>query len=58
MPEMLPQYYTKCSDKALFGIKVSCKILKHRHVVETWRVETVVGEHLEEELHKKIEMLF
>lgn len=35
--DVLPQHNTKCSDKALPGVRVGCKVLQHRHIVQLRR---------------------
>lgn len=50
---MLSQHYTKCSDKALPGVGVGCKVLQHGHIVQSRGGERVVRKQLKKELREK-----
>lgn len=52
---MLSQHHTKCSDEALSGVRVSCKVLQHGHIVQSRRGERVVCKQLEKELRREEE---
>lgn len=50
---MLSQHYTKCSDEALSGVRVGCKVLQHGHIVQSGGGERVVRKQLKKELRRK-----
>lgn len=52
---MFAQHYTKCSDEALSGVRVGCKVLQHGHIVQSRGRDRAVRKQLEKELRRRTE---